>query len=187
MHGTPSTALKKKCLACFHPLQALLLPNHCSLLFGASSRSLRTDCHCQVRGLEKGDLGKSSGESSRRLSNQATIDWTYYGLYVNAARWQAGFLPFSCSKCSNQATEGQLVRCSSSGTTQFYVKPKMPTRDAHLHFEKWAREYGDIYSLMLETQTMIVLSSDEAVKELLDRNSGNFSNRLEMYVGQVLM
>lgn len=64
---------------------------------------------------------------------------------------------------------------------------QMPTRDAHLHFEKWAREYGDIYSLMLGTQTMIVLSSDEAVKELLDRNSGNFSNRLEMYVGQVLV
>ncbi|KJX93979.1 hypothetical protein TI39_contig4229g00018 [Zymoseptoria brevis] len=62
----------------------------------------------------------------------------------------------------------------------------MPTRDAHLQFEAWAREYGDIYSLMLGTQTMIVLPSDEAVKELLDRNSGNFSNRLEMYVGQVL-
>ncbi|KAK4497142.1 hypothetical protein PRZ48_011592 [Zasmidium cellare] len=62
----------------------------------------------------------------------------------------------------------------------------MPTRDAHLQFEKWAREYGDIYSLILGTKTLIVLSSDEAVKELLDRRSNNFSDRPEMYIGQTL-
>jgi hypothetical protein len=62
----------------------------------------------------------------------------------------------------------------------------MPTRDAHLQFEKWAREYGPVYSLMLGTQCLIVLSSDEAVKELLDRRSGIYSDRQEMYIGQVL-
>lgn len=62
----------------------------------------------------------------------------------------------------------------------------MPTRDAHLQFEKWAREYGPIYSLMLGTKCMIVLSSDAAVKELLDRRSGIYSDRLDMYVGQTL-
>ncbi|KAK5172958.1 uncharacterized protein LTR77_003080 [Saxophila tyrrhenica] len=62
----------------------------------------------------------------------------------------------------------------------------MPTRDAHLQFEKWAREYGDIYSLMLGTKTLIVLSSDDAVKELLDRRSGIYSSRQEMYIGQDL-
>ena len=65
-------------------------------------------------------------------------------------------------------------------------RQQMPTRDAHLQFEKWAREYGDIYSLMLGTKTLIVLSSDEAVKELLDKRSGNFSSRQEMYIGQEL-
>ncbi|OJJ54811.1 hypothetical protein ASPSYDRAFT_210517 [Aspergillus sydowii CBS 593.65] len=63
---------------------------------------------------------------------------------------------------------------------------QMPTQDAHLQFEKWAREYGPIYSLMLGTQCMIVLSSDMAVKELLDRRSGIYSSRQEMYIGQKL-
>lgn len=62
----------------------------------------------------------------------------------------------------------------------------MPKRDAHLQFQKWAQEYGPIYSLMLGTQTLIILSSDEAVKELLDKRSSNYSDRLEMYIGQTL-
>ena len=45
---------------------------------------------------------------------------------------------------------------------------------------------GDIYSLMLGTKTLIVLSSDEAVKELLDKRSGIYSSRQEMYIGQEL-
>lgn len=81
---------------------------------------------------------------------------------------------------------------------------QMPARDAHLQFEKWAREYGgfqrlpgrqsglvdifagEIYSLMLGTKTLIVLSSDEAMKELLDKKSGIYSSRQEMYIGQHL-
>ncbi|KAJ5103945.1 Cytochrome P450 E-class group I [Penicillium argentinense] len=63
---------------------------------------------------------------------------------------------------------------------------QMPSRDAHLQFEKWAREYGPIYSLMLGTKCLIVLSSDVAVKELLDKRSGIYSDRQEMYIGQTL-
>lgn len=62
----------------------------------------------------------------------------------------------------------------------------MPSRDAHLQFEKWAREYGPVYSLMLGTKCLIVLSSDEAVKELLDKKSGIYSDRQDMYIGQTL-
>ncbi|KAL4985308.1 cytochrome P450 [Aspergillus falconensis] len=47
-------------------------------------------------------------------------------------------------------------------------------------------EYGPIYSLMLGTQCLVVLSSDEAVKELLDRRGGIYSHRQEMYTGQLL-
>lgn len=39
---------------------------------------------------------------------------------------------------------------------------------------------------MLGAKTLIVLSSDEAVKELLDRRSGIYSDRQEMYIGQEL-
>lgn len=62
----------------------------------------------------------------------------------------------------------------------------MPLRDAHLQFQKWAQQYGSIYSLILGTKTLIVLSSDEAVKELLDKRSNNYSDRQEMYIGQTL-
>ncbi|KAH7133926.1 cytochrome P450 [Dactylonectria macrodidyma] len=62
----------------------------------------------------------------------------------------------------------------------------MPTRDAHLQFQKWAQEYGPVYSLILGTKTLIVLSSDQAVKDLLDRKSALYSHRQEMYVGQAL-
>ena len=62
----------------------------------------------------------------------------------------------------------------------------MPSRDAHKQFQKWAEEYGPVYSLILGTKTLVVLSSDEAVKELLDRRSAIYSDRQDMYIGQTL-
>lgn len=63
---------------------------------------------------------------------------------------------------------------------------QMPTRDAHKQFQKWAQEYGPIYSLILGTKTLIVLSSDVAVKDLLDKRSGIYSDRQDMYIGSTL-
>jgi cytochrome P450 len=62
----------------------------------------------------------------------------------------------------------------------------MPSRDAHIQFQKWAQEYGPVYSLILGTKTLIVLSSDVAVKDLLDKRSGIYSDRQDMYIGQTL-
>lgn len=62
----------------------------------------------------------------------------------------------------------------------------MPQKDAHKQFQTWAEEYGPIYSLMLGTKTMIVLSSDVAVKDLLDKRSGIYSDRMDMYIGQTI-
>ncbi|KEF60296.1 cytochrome P450 oxidoreductase [Exophiala aquamarina CBS 119918] len=62
----------------------------------------------------------------------------------------------------------------------------MPQKDAHLQFEKWARKYGPVYSLMLGTKTMIVLSGDQAIKDLLDKKSAVYSDRPELYIGQTL-
>jgi Cytochrome P450 len=62
----------------------------------------------------------------------------------------------------------------------------MPSRDAQKQFQKWAEEYGPVYSLILGTKILIVLSSDEAVKELLDRRSAIYSDRQDMYIGQTL-
>lgn len=43
-----------------------------------------------------------------------------------------------------------------------------------------------VYSLILGTKVMIVLSSDQAIKDLLDKRSGIYSSRPEMYLGQVV-
>jgi hypothetical protein len=62
----------------------------------------------------------------------------------------------------------------------------MPKGNAHLQFQKWAQEYGPVYSLILGTKVMVVLSSDQAVKDLLDKRSGIYSSRPDMYLGNVV-
>lgn len=63
----------------------------------------------------------------------------------------------------------------------------MPKRQGHHQFKRWAEEYGPIYSLMLgPSQVMVVLSSDQAIKDLLDKRSGIYSSRPEMYLGQIV-
>lgn len=63
---------------------------------------------------------------------------------------------------------------------------QMPKRDAHKQFEAWAKEYGPVYSLILGNKTMVVLSSDQAVKDLLDKRSAIYSDRQDMYIGMTL-
>ncbi|KAF9694650.1 hypothetical protein EKO04_007644 [Ascochyta lentis] len=62
----------------------------------------------------------------------------------------------------------------------------MPKKKGHLQFQKWAEEYGPIYSLILGTKVMIVLSSDQAIKDLLDKRSNIYSSRPDMYLGKVV-
>lgn len=62
----------------------------------------------------------------------------------------------------------------------------MPKEKGHLQFQKWAEEYGPVYSLILGTKIMIVLSSDQAIKDLLDKRSNIYSSRPDMYLGQVV-
>ncbi|KAI0472821.1 cytochrome P450 [Xylariaceae sp. FL0804] len=62
----------------------------------------------------------------------------------------------------------------------------MPKERGHVQFKKWAEEYGPVYSLMLGTKVMIVLSSDKVVKDLLDKRSNIYSSRPEIYVAQLV-
>ncbi|KAF1949794.1 cytochrome P450 [Byssothecium circinans] len=62
----------------------------------------------------------------------------------------------------------------------------MPKEKGHLQFQKWAKEYGPIYSLILGTKVMIVLSSDQTIKDLLDKRSGIYSSRPDMYLGGIV-
>ncbi|KAK7755682.1 hypothetical protein SLS62_002293 [Diatrype stigma] len=54
----------------------------------------------------------------------------------------------------------------------------------HLLFQKWAKEYGPVYSLVLGSRVVIVLNTDQAVKDLLDKRSSIYSSRPELYLGQ---
>jgi len=62
---------------------------------------------------------------------------------------------------------------------------QMPREKAHLQFQRWAEEYGPVYSLMLGTKTMVVLNMDQAVKDLLDKRSGIYSSRPDMYISRI--
>lgn len=62
---------------------------------------------------------------------------------------------------------------------------QIPKKKPHLQFQKWAEEYGPVYSLMLGTKVMIVLSSDRAVKDLLDKRSTYYSSRADVYLGRI--
>ncbi|KAI1335380.1 cytochrome P450 [Xylariaceae sp. FL0016] len=62
----------------------------------------------------------------------------------------------------------------------------MPKENGHVQFQRWAQEYGPVYSLILGTKVMIVLSSDQAVKDLLDKKSNIYSSRPETYIAQIV-
>ncbi|KAI1771735.1 cytochrome P450 [Hypoxylon cercidicola] len=64
---------------------------------------------------------------------------------------------------------------------------QIPRKKRHIQFEKWAREYGPIYSLMLGTKVMIVLNSDQAIKDLVDKRGSIYSSRPESYIGQDIL
>ncbi|KAI1324282.1 putative cytochrome P450 [Xylariaceae sp. FL0255] len=60
----------------------------------------------------------------------------------------------------------------------------IPKHDVHLQLQKWAQEYGPVYSLVLGTKIMIILSSDRAIKDIMDKKSSISSDRMDMYIGQ---
>ncbi|OLN81889.1 Fumitremorgin C synthase 3 [Colletotrichum chlorophyti] len=64
---------------------------------------------------------------------------------------------------------------------------QIPREKRHLQFGKWAREYGPVYSLMLGAKVMIVLSSDLAMKELVDKRGLIYSSRPQAYIGQDIL
>ncbi|KAK1725113.1 cytochrome P450 [Colletotrichum acutatum] len=63
---------------------------------------------------------------------------------------------------------------------------QIPPTQSHHQFKQWAKEYGPVYSLILGTKVMIVLSSDRAVKDLLDKRSNIYSSRTDLYLGNIV-
>lgn len=67
------------------------------------------------------------------------------------------------------------------------INVEIPAQDTHIQFQKWAKEYGPIYSLIIGTKTLIVLSSDQAVKDLMDKKSNIYSSKPDLYVSSDLI
>jgi hypothetical protein len=61
---------------------------------------------------------------------------------------------------------------------------QIPSEKRYLQFQKWAEEYGPVYSLMLGSKVMIVLSSDVVIKDLVDKRGAIYSSRPEAYIAQ---
>ncbi|KAF5309415.1 hypothetical protein D9619_012388 [Psilocybe cf. subviscida] len=53
----------------------------------------------------------------------------------------------------------------------------MPTSHQWLTYAKWAKVYGDVFSFEVLGQRIIILSSLEAVQELFEKRSANYSSR----------
>ncbi|KAH7131836.1 cytochrome P450 [Dendryphion nanum] len=64
---------------------------------------------------------------------------------------------------------------------------QIPNRGLHKQYQTWAQKYGPVFGLMLGPQPLVVLSSDVAVKEVLDRRSAATNERGEHYVGQEVL
>lgn len=64
---------------------------------------------------------------------------------------------------------------------------QLPSDNVYKKFKEWADEYGEMFSLMLGGQRMVVLNSPRVVKDLIDVRSTNYSSRPDSYIGQTLV
>ncbi|KIW98141.1 uncharacterized protein Z519_01725 [Cladophialophora bantiana CBS 173.52] len=62
---------------------------------------------------------------------------------------------------------------------------QIPKRDLHLQYQKWGQKYGPIFSLKLGSQNVVVLTSGEMIKKMVDKKSGNYSDRPKLYMQDI--
>ncbi|KAI3619427.1 cytochrome p450 [Moniliophthora roreri] len=62
-----------------------------------------------------------------------------------------------------------------------------PTKYPQFKFTEWARQYGGIYSLKIGSGTIIVLTSMDSVKKLLDRRNATTASRPLDHVTDMIM
>ncbi|OCL13766.1 putative cytochrome P450 [Glonium stellatum] len=55
----------------------------------------------------------------------------------------------------------------------------------HLAYQRWAEQYGPIFSVILGQQTIIVLASGDIIKKLIDKRSANYSDRQQLYMREI--
>jgi hypothetical protein len=61
---------------------------------------------------------------------------------------------------------------------------KIPSKNEYLQFTKWSKEYGPIYSIMVGSRPVIVISSVDIVRDLFDKRGAIYSDRPEAYAAK---
>jgi hypothetical protein len=61
---------------------------------------------------------------------------------------------------------------------------KIPSKNEYLQFTKWSKEYGPIYSIMVGSRPVIVISSVDIVRDLFDKRGAIYSDRPESYAAK---
>ncbi|KYK58906.1 hypothetical protein DCS_00033 [Drechmeria coniospora] len=59
---------------------------------------------------------------------------------------------------------------------------QIPKRGDHIQFQKWAEEYGPIFSLIVGSKTIVVLSSIKAIQELVEDRGSIYDDRPELFL-----
>ncbi|KAF5373394.1 hypothetical protein D9757_009758 [Collybiopsis confluens] len=62
-----------------------------------------------------------------------------------------------------------------------------PKGNLHLAFAEWSKVYGDVISLQVFHQTIIVLNSPSAIREIIDKRNVASSNRPRTMIGERLV
>ncbi|CAG9990872.1 unnamed protein product [Clonostachys byssicola] len=63
---------------------------------------------------------------------------------------------------------------------------QIPQNRSHEQFKKWADEYGPIYSLILGTRRVVVLNTDQGVKDMLDKRGSIYSSRPDSHITDIV-
>jgi hypothetical protein len=53
----------------------------------------------------------------------------------------------------------------------------MPRKEEHETFHRWSQQYGDVMYLEVLGKPIVILSSEQAASDLLDKRSGIYSDR----------
>ncbi|KAG8937801.1 hypothetical protein FRC03_007845 [Tulasnella sp. 419] len=55
--------------------------------------------------------------------------------------------------------------------------PQLPKTDMYRQVCKWAKQYGEVFSLKVASRTIIVISSPEAVTQIMEKNGSITAGR----------
>ncbi|KAF9014254.1 cytochrome P450 [Cyathus striatus] len=81
---------------------------------------------------------------------------------------------------------GKKGRHLPPGPPTYPIIGIIPSLPLHIQFTKWAKLYGDVYTVKVGSVTMIVMSSVEAVRHIIEKNTALTSDRPANYFADLV-